>query len=217
MRKRWELYYYECEKLVSGLLDSIAHILGIDESFFQNKSDNHTSALRAANYYILNEDNSWNNENNINTRVRCSEHSDWGTLTLLRQDNVGGLQIESSDIDNYNCGWNDVISDFYDFIVNIGDLMQRWTNDRFKSTRHRVVTSVTNYSYHSNINNISSSNRIDVTKYKRQSMAFFHLVNNDAVIETIPSCLTANETSKYKRITGWQYLQTKHLSTQVES
>ena len=211
MKKSWELYYYKCEMIINGLLDSIAHILNLNESFFHLKTNNHSSALRATNYFILNENNYDTHDINI---IRCSEHSDWGTLTLLRQDHIGGLQIEIIDHNN-NKIWIDVISDFYDFVVNVGDLMQRWTNDRFKSTRHRVVTNI------NNINNINKNTTIDLKYKRRQSMAFFHLINDNAIIETIPSCLETDiatnkkKQSKYKPITAWKYLETKHLSTQV--
>ena len=126
----WTNYYRECENLASNLLSSMANVLDLPKNWFEDKIYDHMSALRALNYPTQ------SNNNNINeiSSLRCSPHSDYGTLTLLRQDGVGGLQVEGK-----NGEWLDIISDYYDFIVNLGDLMERWTNKKFKSTRHRVV------------------------------------------------------------------------------
>jgi isopenicillin N synthase-like dioxygenase len=71
------------------------------------------------------------------------------------------------------------------FVVNIGDLMQRWTNDRWVSTLHRVVNPAGQ----------------TVTNERRQSMAFFHNLNGDAVVETIPTCVTPDRYSLTHPIT----------------
>ena len=113
-------------------------------------------------------------------------------MTLLVQDNTGGLQVEK------NGKWMDIISDRYDFVVNIGDLMKRWTNNKFKSTRHRVINS----------NEYSANNR-------RQSIAFFHNINADAIVDTIPSCLDKYGKSQYKPIKFIDFLKMKHHATQI--
>eukprot|EP00300_Choanocystis_sp_HF-7_P024143 c25549_g1_i1.p1 GENE.c25549_g1_i1~~c25549_g1_i1.p1 ORF type:complete len:594 (-),score=120.73 c25549_g1_i1:61-1680(-) len=66
-------------------------------------------------------------------RLGCGEHTDYGICTLLYQDGVGGLQVQSSERK-----WLDAIPLPGSFVVNIGDMMQRWTNHRFRSTIHRV-------------------------------------------------------------------------------
>jgi len=69
--------------------------------------------------------------------LRIGEHSDYGTITLLWQlDSVPGLEVE--DLDGK---WHAVPYVWNGVVVNIGDLLQRWTNDYFKSTRHRVENS----------------------------------------------------------------------------
>ena len=69
------------------------------------------------------------------SQMRIGEHSDYGTITLLWQINdVPGLQVQ----DFYN-NWHRVPYTRDGVVVNIGDLLQRWTNDYFKSTKHRVV------------------------------------------------------------------------------
>jgi isopenicillin N synthase-like dioxygenase len=126
--------------------------------------------------------------------LRCSAHSDYGTLTLLRQDGVGGLQL---DVDGRGT-WADVVSDEYDFIVNIGNTLKLWTNDKFKSTRHRVV-----------------NGRNDRERGRRQSIAFFHNPNGDAKIETIASCRDEEGGSRYQPVVFRDFLNELHHGSQT--
>ena len=109
-------------------------------------------------------------------------------------DGVGGLQLDVSGENE----WVDVISDHYDFIVNLGNTMKLWTNDRFKSTRHRVVNP-----------------RTESEARRRQSIAFFHNLNGDALIETIPSCREEDGTSKYEPILFIDFLNFLHHGSQT--
>lgn len=88
-------------------------------------------------------------------------HTDYGFLTILAQDRVGGLQIQRVD-----GSWIDAPYVPGSFILNIGDILARWTNDRFNSTPHRVI---------------NRSDRLD-----RYSIAMFFDPNLDSVIETLP-------------------------------
>ena len=88
-------------------------------------------------------------------------HTDYGFLTILAQDRVGGLQIQRVD-----GSWIDAPYLAGSFILNIGDILARWTNDRFNSTPHRVI---------------NKSDRLD-----RYSIAMFFDPCLDSVIETIP-------------------------------
>ena len=73
----------------------------------------------------------------LDRQMRIGEHSDYGTITLLWQiDSVPGLEVQ--DLDGR---WHPVPYVWNGVVVNIGDLLQRWTNDYFKSTKHRVVNS----------------------------------------------------------------------------
>ena len=84
------------------------------------------------------------------------------------------------------------------FIVNIGDLMARWTNDRWVSTLHRVVN--------------PPQDRFAGSR--RQSLVFFHNPNYDAVIEGLPTCRNGGGKAKYPPITSGDYLRMKFVATQ---
>jgi len=92
---------------------------------FKQFTDKHMSALRSLNYP----------EQAVPKpgQLRASAHTDYGSVTILRQDDVGGLQVMLQ-----NGEWFDVATPPTLLLVNLGDLLQRWTNDRFISTIHRV-------------------------------------------------------------------------------
>jgi len=113
-----EAYYSEMEKLSLTVLKIFAVALDLPEDWFQNKMDHHMSALRILNYYP------------VDLRrvqpgaLRASAHTDYGALTILRSGGPG-LQVKK---DNAMDEWIDVPMLPDVFIINLGDLMQRWTN-----------------------------------------------------------------------------------------
>lgn len=91
--------------------------------------------------------------------------------------------------------WHDVPYMEDAFVVNLGDLMPRWTNDRWVSTLHRVVNPP-----------FDNGNR-------RQSVAFFHNIDHDHLVECIPTCTSADNPPKYPPILFWDHLMEKHLAS----
>ncbi len=117
-------------------------------------------------------------------QIRAGEHSDYGSLTLLFQDDVGGLEVQSRSGD-----WLFAPCIPGTLLVNTGDLMERWTNDVFRSTQHRVGVPTGDRSHRS-----------------RYSIAFFCHPNRDAEIRGIESCLEPGATPKYPPIRAGDHL-----------
>ena len=103
-------------------------------------------------------------------------HTDFGAITLLLQDAVGGLEV----LDKRTETWHTVPPVEGAFIVNIGDLMQRWTNNRYKSTMHRVIT--------------------PLSGKDRYSCAFFVYGPLEHTVECIPTCLAPGEQPLFEPI-----------------
>lgn len=178
LRETWLAYYAAMEVLASELLHLFALGLGLPEDHFDRFVDEHITNL-TANYYppVAAEP--------LPDQFRKGPHSDWGSLTILYQDGVGGLEV----FDRRSGGWAEVPALPGTFVVNIGDLMARWTNDRWQSTKHRV--------------RIPPPERRGL---QRVSIPFFHHPNWDAVIECLPSCLGPDDEPRYGPVTAGDYL-----------
>ncbi len=111
----------------------------------------------------------------------CGEHTDFGSLTLLLQDDQGGLQV----FDAATGGWIDAPPLPGTFVVSIGDLFQRWTNGRYHSTLHRVI---------------NRSGR------ERYSVPFFLTGEPDHEVVCLPTCLAEGEQPMFPPITVEQHL-----------
>ncbi|KAK0642060.1 putative gibberellin 20 oxidase [Cercophora newfieldiana] len=113
-------------------------------------------------------------------------HTDFGALTLLLQDDIGGLEVFHRPSET----WHPVhpVKDAY--VVNIGDMTERWTNDKYTSTLHRVIS--------------------PVSERERYSIAFFNEGLLDQVIECIPTCLGEGEKPKYEPIKVEDHLKKRY-------
>ena len=123
-------------------------------------------------------------------QIGCGAHTDWGALTLLAQDNAGGLQVQRAD-----GSWLDVKPIPGALVVNTGDMMQRWTNDRWMSTMHRVI------------NRVSGGDR--------WSVAYFFDLDPDARISPLPGCISADNPSRYALLTAGEHLIEMYKRTTV--
>lgn len=134
--------------------------------------------------------------------ARAGEHSDYGCITLLWQDDVGGLEVRSNDGQ-----WIQAPCIKDTCLVNTGDLMQRWTNDTFKSTRHRVSIP-------------KSAEKLCKDRY---SIAFFTHPNHDVMVVPFDTCIAHAEgdgssasgqtAAKYPPISAGAYLQQKLMNS----
>lgn len=179
----WTEYYAQMDALACRLLTLFAIALDMPKDFFTSKCDYHRSALRAINYPEQ-------TSAPAPGQIRAGAHTDYGALTILRQDSVGGLEVQNRENE-----WCPVPASDDAFVINIGDLMQQWTNDVWVSTPHRVVNPATD-----------KGNR-------RQSIAYFHNINHDQMVECIPTCQSADSPAKYPPILAWDHLMEKHLAS----
>jgi isopenicillin N synthase-like dioxygenase len=180
LRPAWERYYREMADLAGRVLSLTATALGVRADWFEPLISRHTSAMRALHYP--------GGTDGATGGLGAGAHTDYGTLTILLADpEQPGLQIHSPD-----AGWVDVPSTPGAFVVNLGDAMARWSNDRWRSTLHRVT----------------------VPPADRYSIAFFHNANWDAVIECLPGCCPEGEAPRYPPMAAGPHLMHKFRATQ---
>ncbi|MEM9755181.1 MAG: 2-oxoglutarate and iron-dependent oxygenase domain-containing protein [Pseudomonadota bacterium] len=122
-------------------------------------------------------------------QLRYGEHHDYGTLTILRQDSApGGLQIRDDD-----GVWREAPVVPNSFVVNVGDLLARWTNNRWRSTLHRV-----------------SNPARDLTgSTRRLSMVAFTGPNEDWEVACLPSCQSADNPPQFAPVKCGEYILSK--------
>jgi len=182
MQAAWSAHYRSMSTASARLLNIMASALELPDGYFEPMIDHHTSAMRAINYPAV-------ELASTTSSLRAGSHTDYGTLTILRTDGVPGLEIQ-----NLDGSWLalDAVPDTY--VVNLGDSIARWTNERWRSTMHRVT---------------------NADPRARQSMAFFHTANWDATIECLPSCLS-DDGPLYEPTLAGPWLMSKFQSTVAE-
>ena len=187
LRAAYESYYRVMDSLAIDLMRLFALALGLPEKHFDPSVDRSISRLRVRNYPAPDVPPEPG-------QLRAGAHSDYGSLTILKtEDRPGGLQVQASD-----GAWLDVLHMPGCFVVNIGDMLARWTNDRWVSTLHRVV----------------NPPRERAAESRRQSVVFFQNPNYDAVVACLPGCADAANPPKYPPTTSGGHLREKFLATQ---
>ena len=165
-------YYDACSALGARLHRAFASDLGLRGDFFEDKFNRSMATLRLLHYPAP--------PAGSDPQTGAGAHTDYGNLTLLATDDVGGLEVRT------RAGqWIEAPVVPGAFIVNIGDCLMRWTNDVYVSTPHRVV------------------NR---SARERYSIAFFYDPNPHAMVETIASCMQEGEVVRYPPILAADYL-----------
>ncbi|KAH1223520.1 2-oxoglutarate-Fe(II) type oxidoreductase hxnY [Glycine max] len=170
-----EAIYWKLFEAGKKLYSLIALSLNMDEDFFDKIGavDKPSAFLRLLRYP---------GEMGPHQEI-CSAHSDTGALTLLMTDGVPGLQICRDKLKEPRV-WEDVPYMEGAFIVNIGDLMERWTNCLYRSTMHRVKR----------------------TGKERYSMAFFLDPHPDCVVECLKSCCSESCPPRFTPIRSGDYM-----------
>jgi isopenicillin N synthase-like dioxygenase len=189
LRGLYEAYFRAMGDLAAELMAMFALALDLPEGFFADKLDRHISRLRVRNYpapLVPPKPG----------QLRAGAHCDYGSLTILRaEDKPGGLQVLNRAGD-----WVDVPIAPDSYIVNIGELMARWTNERWRATLHRVV----------------NPPAAQAAASRRLSLVFFHNPNYDAPVAALPGTVPAGAAPKYPPTTSGGHLRAQFMRTQVE-
>ena len=170
--------YTTLDALGSQVLSALALHIGLPESWFADKTDFGNSILRPIHYPPITSAEVPN--------VRAGAHEDINLITLLVGASAAGLEVLSRKGE-----WVPFTADADTIVVNIGDMLQRYTNHVYPSTTHRVVNPPG-----------------DAARQPRYSTPFFLHPNPDFMIEVLPSCVSAENPSRYPEpITAQGYLE----------
>lgn len=183
-------FFAQCKHLHIEVMRAIAVGLGIDEAYFDRFTDGGDNTLRLLHYPAVPKSIFAKNK----LQVRAGEHTDYGSITLLFQDNRGGLQVKSPDGTFVNA--TPIAGTV---VVNAGDLLARWSNDSIKSTMHRVVEPPA-----------PEEGDIHPARY---SIAYFCNPDFDEYIEAIPGTFGDEKEKKYKGINSGEYLVQRLAAT----
>jgi isopenicillin N synthase-like dioxygenase len=188
-RAAWLAYYAEMKRLGRDMLHLFAAALDLPPGWFDASDRNPPSVLSAI-YYPDQP------EPPAEGQLRAGAHTDFGTMTILRPDGApGGLQVMTRSGE-----WMPARPAPGSFIINIGDMMARWTNDRWVSTLHRVV----------------NPPRGTGSSAERLSIGFFHQPDDDFIVECLPGCLNAEGRAKYPPVSVGDYMRARFTSQIVE-
>lgn len=168
-RPTMERYRDAMNALANRLMAAIALSLQLPEDHFAGFCRDSTSTLRLLHYPPQ-------PANAAPGEKGCGAHTDFGGLTLLLQDENPGLQVW----DRHSKSWIHAAPVAGTYVVNLGDMIARWTNDQYRSTLHRVV---------------------NMSGRERYSVPFFFSGNPDHVVECLPTCLAPGEAPRYPAVT----------------
>ncbi len=173
LRPALEAYFADVSKLGFGLLELFEAALDLPEGRFRDCFKAPMAFIRALHYPPL-------PETAAADQFGAAPHTDFGFLTVVTQDEVGGLQVRRRD-----GAWIDAPRLAGSAVVNVADMLMRWTNDRFVSTPHRVL---------------------NPRGRDRYSMAFFFDPDFDTQVECLPTCQGPDNPPRYAPATWGEYI-----------
>ena len=210
-----EAYFEEMDSLHLRLMKYIGRGLGLpdDGDYLVRKCNGKHENLRLLHYPSM-ERTVGDGTGTHGGTTRGNAHTDYGTLTLLVQDMVGGLKVKRKD-----GTWIDVQPVEDSIIVNVGDMLMRWSNDRLKATLHKVespeaTTNTTALSADSKPPEGSTATKTMVPE--RYSIAFFCNANKNVEIECLETCCSPSAPARYPPINAHEYL-TQRLTATIQT
>ena len=168
--------YRAFEKSGKSLLQAIALYLGLEEHFFDDKVEEGNSILRAIHYPPITVE--------PKSAIRAEQHEDINLITLLVGASAGGLEILTKQNE-----WIPVTSLPEQIVVNVGDMLQRLTNNKLKSTTHRVVNPPR-----------------ELWHTSRFSIPFFLHPKSAMDLSALANCVDENHPKVFEDITAGEYL-----------
>lgn len=171
--------YKKLEAAGKHLLQAISVYLNLPENYFDDKVHNGNSILRTLHYFPIT-----NPDSVPDDAVRAGAHEDINLITLLIGASADGLELLTRE-----GAWFPVKAHGEDLVVNVGDMLQRLTNNKLKSTTHRVVNPPR-----------------ELMKYSRFSVPFFLHPKSGMDLTSLESCIDADHPKLYSNITAGEYL-----------
>ena len=168
--------YQAFEKAGGLLLEAIAAHLSLDKDFFNRQIRHGNSILRSIHYPPITSEPA--------SAIRAEQHEDINLITLLVGASAGGLELLNSEN-----RWMPIMPEADEIVINVGDMLQRLTNNYLKSTTHRVVNPPRS-EWH----------------LPRLSIPFFLHPVSDMRLDCLPSCVTADNPLHYAPISAGEYL-----------
>ena len=211
--KTMKKFFLECKDIHKIIMSSIALGLGLRETYFDEFVRTGDNTLRLLHYPPT------SRELFREGAIRASPHTDYGSITLLFQDDRGGLQVqkegngtsatsrasptsatgEANEANGTDGNWEDVTPIPDTIVVNAGDLLTRWSNGRIKSTKHRVVEPPV---------------KTESEQYPaRYSIAYFCNPDFDKEIEALPGTFGEGREKKWDAINSGDYLVQRLTAT----
>ena len=189
-------FFETCHDVEERLLRMIAVGMGIDEDYFLAYHRDKQNQIRLLHYPSVEDARLEKGE------IDCiGAHSDFGTITLLFQDEVGGLEVEDLHVKGQ---FNPAPYIPGTIVVNIGDFLMRWSNDELRSTLHHVRTPA--------MEEVDPNTKVRMTK-ERFSIPYFIAADRDKVIDCVPGCYGEGKPRKYKPINCADYLDMRLNAT----
>lgn len=168
--------YKSFEKSGGHLLRAIAIHLDLSEDYFEEKIEKGNSILRTIHYPPITEE--------PRSAIRAEQHEDINLITLLVGASAGGLQLLNAEGE-----WLDIVPGENEIVINVGDMLQRLTNNYLKSTTHRVVNP-----------------QREEWHVPRLSIPFFLHPKSEMKLDGLESCVSDDRPLAYKPITAGEYL-----------